>query len=121
MSKRTEVTIHRGSLFAAGPPAKGERSDTLFEGRAVRIEEISSSSTPAPVVYNQDHPEWVVLLKGEAQLRMNDETVVLKAGEWLFIPARVPHQVLSTATGSVWLAVHLPVDEIPAKREENGV
>jgi len=35
------------------------------------------------------------------------ETVVLRAGDYLFLPAGTPHTVRRVAQGSLWLAVHL--------------
>ena len=62
---------------------------------------------PDGQVYDQDHDEWVVLLKGRAELDIATERVVLEPGAWLMIPAHVTHRVVSTEHGTVWLAVHM--------------
>jgi cupin 2 domain-containing protein len=33
--------------------------------------------------------------------------VALKAGDYLFLPARTPHTVRQVSDGALWLAVHL--------------
>ncbi|WP_306302783.1 hypothetical protein [Cyanobacterium aponinum] len=47
------------------------------------------------------------MVKGEAQLRINDDIVNLKAGDYIFISAMIPHQVLTISNDCLWLAVHI--------------
>lgn len=99
-----------GNLFAGLPaPAGGEAFEALLRCGDVRIERIASSATPETVVYDQTQDEWVCLLRGEAVLRLGAETLTLTAGDWLFIPAHTPHQVLATSAEPtcLWLAVHI--------------
>jgi cupin 2 domain-containing protein len=99
----------RGRLPAeTEDPATGERFTLLHEGGGVVIEHIASSATVAPETYDQDHDEWVVVLVGRATLDVDGAEVELQAGEWLMLPAHVPHSVRRTAAGTRWLAVHLP-------------
>lgn len=97
-----------GNLFAdALPPAEGERFDVLLAHRNLVVERIVSSSTLTPTTYTQAQDEWVVVLEGEARLRVGDIPHTLRRGDHLFLPAGVPHTVEETAQGTIWLAVHL--------------
>lgn len=89
------------------PPEKGERFDELFRHRNLVIERIVSSADIQPTQYRQAQDEWVVLLRGEAELDVAGKKVRLEAGQHLFIPAGVPHTVTRTSDGAMWLAVHL--------------
>jgi len=93
-------------------PLAGERENfhTLFESASVRIERIVSDgqSSPADFWYNQDYDEWVFLMQGEAVLEFaTGEQHTLRAGDSLCIAAHCRHRVASTASRSVWLAVHI--------------
>ena len=87
-------------------PAAGEVFVALAELGAVRVEQILSGRLERPGEYLQDHDEWVVLLAGRARLEVDGDAVELFAGEWLLLPAAVPHTVVETEPGSSWLAVH---------------
>jgi len=96
------------NLFAdAQAPHEGERFEALLTHRNLVIERIVSSARIQPTRYVQPQDEWVALLQGEAELEVAGETVVLHAGDHLFLPAGTPHTVRRVAEGSVWLAVHL--------------
>ncbi|BAQ65925.1 cupin domain-containing protein [Geminocystis sp. NIES-3709] len=79
----------------------------LLNYRNVVIERIVSSDRPDNKVYNQEQDEWVILIEGEAQLKINDDIVNLKAWDYLFISAQTPHQVLTTSRNCIWLAIHI--------------
>ncbi|KQV88620.1 cupin [Massilia sp. Root351] len=96
------------NLFAdAAPPPEGERFEALLSHKGLLVERIVSSSKIASQEYVQEQDEWVVLLQGEALLQVDGESVQLKSGDYLFIPSRTPHTVLSVSDGALWLAVHL--------------
>jgi cupin 2 domain-containing protein len=107
--------MQRGNLFSdSAAPAAGERFETLLEHRNLVVERIVSGSDVSPVEYVQPQDEWVVLLRGAATLVVDGETVALVPGDHVFLPARVPHTVVHTAPGALWLAVHLhPGDGAP--------
>ncbi|MGI0481648.1 cupin domain-containing protein [Geminocystis sp. CENA526] len=86
---------------------EGEYFSELLNLRNVVIERIVSSDCPDNKVYCQEQDEWVILIKGEAELKINDDIVKLKTGDYLFIPGMIPHQVLITSNDCVWLAVHI--------------
>ena len=99
--------MHVGNLFtAAEAPATGERFAILQRIGGVEIERIVSSDAPDATLYDQAWPEWVLLLRGRAELEIEGERVVLGAGDYLHLPAHTPHRVCATAAGSLWLAVH---------------
>jgi cupin 2 domain-containing protein len=104
--------VKRGRLAGPGQaPSSGERSIPLATVSDVRVEQIVSSAEPDPVLYDQAHTEWVVVLDGSAALELENEIATLEAGDWILIPAHVKHRVLRTATGTTWLAVHGPSTE----------
>jgi cupin 2 domain-containing protein len=100
------------NLFDNIPEALPEEQfDTLIETGAVRIERIVSQGHTAPAAgwYDQDHSEWVLLLKGAARLAFEDgREIDMSPGDWLEIPSRQMHRVAWTDPhqSNVWLAVH---------------
>lgn len=91
----------------ADPPPEGECFTTLLEHNNLVIERIVSSAATAPSESVQSQDEWVVLLKGTAVLKVDGKTVALGSGDYLFLPAGVPHTVERVSQGALWLAVHL--------------
>lgn len=85
----------------------GEDFSELLKCRNVIIERILSSDRPDDKIYSQNQDEWVILIKGKAQLIINEDLIKLNAGDYLFIPAQTPHQVVKTSANCVWLAVHI--------------
>lgn len=81
----------------------------LFRTGAIRIERIVSfgQASPNGFWYNQPENEWVLLLEGSAQLRMEDTFVDLNPGDCLNIPAGTRHRVekIDQNRRTVWLAV----------------
>jgi|WetSurMetagenome_2_1015567.scaffolds.fasta_scaffold870069_1 cupin 2 domain-containing protein len=88
------------------PPFDNERFEVFFQNAHVTIERIVSSGNQPPTQHLQDHDEWILLVRGEAEMTVNGERVSLKAGDTLLLPASVPHEVLSTSANALWLAVH---------------
>ena len=89
-------------------PDTGERFETLASVRGVVVEHILSSASDVPVRYVQDQDEWVVVLTGAAVVDVDGALHQLGAGDWLLLPAQVPHTVVRTAAATTWLAVHIP-------------
>ena len=86
-----------------------ELVEKLVDTSEIRIERIVSTghASPQGFWYDQAESEWVVLLHGEAVLAFEDETQILKPGDYVLIPPHHKHRVDSTslAEPTVWLAV----------------
>ncbi|AUC61302.1 cupin 2 domain-containing protein [Cyanobacterium sp. HL-69] len=85
----------------------GEDFSELLRCENVVVERIVSSDRPYHKIYNQDHHEWIILIEGETQLKIRDDFINLKAGDYLFIAAQTPHQVIKTSPNCIWLAIHI--------------
>lgn len=102
---------NRGNLFeGAQPPAMGETFETLLAHKNLVIERILSSAEIASSIDVQIQDEWVLLLRGEATLEVEDQAIALRAGDYLFLPAHTPHRVMDVSAGAIWLAIHLHGD-----------
>lgn len=83
-----------------------------FPSEHVRMERIVSRghASPEGFWYDQLQHEFILLLRGAARLRFEDEDsiVELKPGDYLIIPAGCRHRVEWTSPDepTVWLAVH---------------
>lgn len=100
------------NLLTGDCPASGEeRIETLAEGSSWRLERIHScqASSPAGFWYDQSASEWVLLLRGSAQLQFEDEAQPrdLCVGDSLTIKPHRRHRVVTTDPdpGTVWLAL----------------
>jgi cupin 2 domain-containing protein len=103
----------KGSLFDDLPVhLPEEKFNTLCITQAVRIERIVSRghASPEGFWYDQDHPEFVMVVRGSAGLRSEneDEVVILESGDYMVLDAHVRHRVEWTdpTCETVWLAVH---------------
>lgn len=98
-----------GNIPAALPE---EVFETLVQAPSARLERIVSNGQASPpgFWYEQPEHEWVLLLSGSAGLFFEgeDETVVLRPGDCVNIPAGTRHRVewTSTQQPTVWLALH---------------
>ena len=92
------------------PPSDAEQFVELLSRPGLRIERIVSTGQASPPGYWYDQPqaEWVLILEGEARLAFEDEPAprLLRAGDFVDIAPHRRHRVESTATPTVWLAVH---------------
>ena len=87
-------------------PINSEIFDTLFENRNIKIERIVSGKIDKPKNFLQKENEWVILLEGEAKLKIDNKIYNLKKGDYIYIPANTPHTLLKTKEGTLWLAIH---------------
>ena len=84
---------------------------SLHENGSMKIERIVShgQASAKDFWYDQAGDEWVLLLRGEAELEFEHDAALVKlnAGSWLNIPRGTRHRVESTTADAVWLAVHM--------------
>jgi cupin 2 domain-containing protein len=106
-------TPHVGNLLAAIPSSlPDELHGTLLAQPNLQIERIVSTGQASPegFWYDQDEHEWVMVVQGAACLRFEgeDQSIEMKAGDYLFIPAHKKHRVewTSAAERTIWLAVY---------------
>lgn len=100
--------VRRGRLrLPSDAPAEGERTDRLVGvGDRPVVEQLLSGRVDCPIDYLGDRGEWVAVLAGGAVLEVGGEQVDLGPGDWVVLPARVPHRLLRVEPGTSWLAVH---------------
>ena len=83
---------------------------TLLDAANVRIERIVSHghSSPDGFWYDQDQHEWVMVLKGAARLRFEDDTIEMKPGDFIDIRVHKKNRVEWTTPDepTLWLAEH---------------
>lgn len=101
----------KGELLTDVPADLPEELVQPILGRpGLRIERIVSRghASPAGFWYDQAEHEFVVLLQGAARLEFEDETVELRPGSFVDIPARRRHRVAWTDPNqpTIWLAIH---------------
>ena len=85
--------------------------NSLIASENIKIERIISKGHTSPDNgwYDQDKNEWIIVLKGAAELTFSDRSKIsLKQGDHLNIPAHERHRVSWTDpdTETIWLAVH---------------
>lgn len=100
-----------GNLLADLPPhLPVELVTALLTAPGVRIERIVSQghASPEGFWYDQEQHEWVVVLTGAARLRLEGETIEMRPGCFVNLPAHTRHRVEWTTPDepTVWLAVH---------------
>jgi cupin 2 domain-containing protein len=102
-----------GNLFSDLPRhLPNELFTTLLEAANVRIERIVSRghASPEGFWFDQDQHEWVVVLKGAASLRFEDDEqpIEMKPGDFMNIPAHRKHRIAWTTPDepTIWLAAH---------------
>lgn len=98
------------NLYDQLPVAKHDEVFTdLLQRPDIRIERIVSNGQISPVDfwYEQVEMEWVLLLRGQAKIRFENEPTdtLLTPGSYLLIEAGRRHRVTFTAPDTVWLAV----------------
>ncbi|MGB9194157.1 MAG: cupin domain-containing protein, partial [Azonexus sp.] len=105
------------SIFANLPrsTATDEQFSDLLKRPDLRIERIVSTGQCSPPGFWYDQPdgEWVLLIQGEARLRLADEAAArhLKAGDFVDIAPHRRHRVDWTTPEqpTIWLAIHYSV------------
>lgn len=108
-----EPAFNQGNIFAALPADRGaEHFDTLVKLGDGRVERIVSfgQCSPEGFWYDQDHHEWVIVLRGRGTLQIEGrhQPIDLGPGDYIELPARTRHRVAWTTAEepTIWLAVH---------------
>lgn len=111
MNDDKKITI--GNLFSILPDQIDRESfETILSSESFKIERIVSKghSSPEDYWYDQNKHEWVMVLKGSAGLRFENEQDIIKMmpGDYVNIPAHCKHRVEWTDPDveTIWLAVH---------------
>ena len=83
----------------------------ILKQNNMHIERIVSKghTTPVGEWYDQNQNEWILLIQGQARLRLIDDQVIdLNKGDYYFIPAHLKHRVEWTTPEyeTIWLAIH---------------
>lgn len=101
-----------GNIFDNIPSDLSEEVfQNIISTKIIRIERIIShgQKSPPDFWYDQEQSEWVILLKGYAEIRFdnNPELIKLNPGNYLNIPAHQKHRVEKTDLNeaTIWLAV----------------
>jgi len=103
--------MKKGNLFKNIPESlPDEILENIVKSENCKIERIVSKShtTPEGKWYNQDKDEWVMIIKGSAELLFEDnKRIKMQEGDYINIPAHVKHRVEKTDTEkeTIWLAV----------------
>lgn len=96
------------SFFETPPADPGtERFDVLLHTREITLERIVSSGGQPRQRFCQANDEWVMLLRGNAEMLIDGSPVHLEQGQFVFLPRHTPHEVVATSSNALWLAVHV--------------
>lgn len=88
-----------------------ELFEDIISTENCKIERIISRghTTPKGKWYDQNKNEFVLVLKGNAELRFekNNKLIKMKVGDYINIPAQIRHRVEKTDAGeeTIWLTV----------------
>jgi len=100
------------NLYEYETPKRSEIFDTLLDHPNIKIIRIVSSDIVDDKIYIQDEDEWVVVLEGSATLDIDGKIERLSRGDSIFIASKVPHSVVESSSGTLWLAVHIATTDI---------
>lgn len=108
------------NLFSIPVRTDDEFCETLASSHSCRIERIVSQGhrSPDDFWYDQTEDELVCLLSGSALLDFDYCSVVLTAGDTLFVPAHKKHRVDQTSNmpPCVWLCIFGKFDQTKNRR-----
>ena len=107
------MTVSGGNILADIPDKLAdEQVSDLLRTPSLRVERIISTghASPPGQSFDQDWPEWVLLVRGAATIRFDGEAEprLLGPGDYLHIPRHARHRVEWTTPDepTIWLAVH---------------
>ncbi len=87
-----------------------ELFEKILQSKNCKIERIISKGhvTPKEKWYDQNENEWIILIKGSAELLLeNNKTIKMQEGDYINIPAHTKHRLEKTdpKKETIWLAV----------------
>ena len=102
--------MKKGNIFAKIPKTLNkELFEDILKTKNLRIERIVSDghSSYEHFWYDQPENELIFLIQGSSEIRFEDETIILKKGDWLLIPSHKKHRVESTDKNqkTIWIAI----------------
>ena len=107
------IKIKAGNIFSNIPRhIDDEIFDTILTSDGCEIKRIISKGNQSPpnYWYDQERSEWVMVLKGAAELKFenSNKTVDMMPGDYVLIPARCKHRVEWTdpEVETIWLAMY---------------
>jgi cupin 2 domain-containing protein len=105
--------MNYGNFFFGIPKhIDDEIFDTILSSAGCEIKRIISkgNQSPSDYWYDQVKNEWVMVLKGAAELKFkeNGKTVKMMPGDYVYIPPHCKHRVEWTDPDveTIWLAVY---------------
>jgi len=107
----TDNSNESGNLYASIPGnLDSEVFELILNSENIKIERIVSKGHKSPESgwYDQNHNEWVVVIKGQALLIFEDRQLSMQTGSYINIPAHTKHKVSCTDSDeeTIWLAIH---------------
>ena len=118
--RETQTGVQRSRAQVAQAQAEALKSsrwvgkDFAQDARAMHYGDaepapIHGQASPEGFWYDQSWDEWVLLLKGSAELDLNGLIATLTPGDHLLIPAGLRHRVCKTDSDqpTIWLAIHI--------------
>ncbi len=81
-----------------------EYTEVLKEFDSGKIERIISEGQTTDWMI-QDENEYVILIKGEAEIEYENRKLRLKEGDTVFIPEGEKHRVSYTSSGCLWICI----------------
>ncbi len=113
ISTMDETHPGRGNILDRLPADRSaEHFDTLVQLDDGQVERIVSfgQSSPEGFWYDQDHHEWVLVLRGHAKLEIAGfpELIELNPGDYISLAAHTRHRIAWTTPEepTIWLAIH---------------
>ncbi len=85
----------------------GEILEDILKYKNVAIKRIVSSAKLEKSTFYQEEAEWVLLLEGSAEIMMGEKDYTLAKGDFLFIPPKLEHTIVTVEAGTIWLAIHI--------------
>jgi len=94
------------NLYKHQIPQIGENFFTIFKDKNITVKKIVSSDIIEDKLYIQEQNEYVFVIKGKADLEVNNKKITLNSGDSIFLKAKTPHRILSVQKGTIWLAIY---------------